>query len=153
MSAHKSFLKRSDFLLLVFILLATGLELYIPTDLQMQKTVSVAIGTILFVVALLVIARAKKDFKKHKQNTGPGKETTVLIQDGVFKYSRNPLYLMVVIMAPALGFLFDNMWLIMAVVPLLLSLNYFFVIPEERYLEEKFGDEYGEYRKNTRKWL
>ncbi len=90
---------------------------------------------------------------KEKQPTAPGQPTTKIVSDGIFQYSRNPLYLGVVIAMPGFGLAFNNIWLIILTMPLIIAFNYLLIKPEEKYLLEKFGDTYRGYTHHVRRWF
>ena len=75
-----------------------------------------------------------------------------LATDGVFGWTRNPLYSggMLVIFGIALVFALD--WLLLLIVPSLLVLHFGVVKREEEYLERKFGDRYRIYRSNVARY-
>jgi protein-S-isoprenylcysteine O-methyltransferase Ste14 len=52
-----------------------------------------------------------------------------------------------------LAIAFDNLWLVMILVPFALVIRYGVVAREESYLERKFGDDYRCYRWRVRRWL
>ena len=153
MSVHKNFFHTSDFILYSIILLSLVLEIYFPTKLPISRLLSVIIGVCFLIFSWTIIFTAKFQFKKHKQKSGPNNETTTLIRNGLFKYSRNPIYLGVIFLGPALGFIFDNVWLLLIIVPLIILINHFLIIPEEKYLLEKFKKEYSDYYKKVRRWI
>ena len=63
------------------------------------------------------------------------------------------MYLGATIVLLGVGVFLDD-WLALLSVPLFaVYLNYFQIIPEERALEERFGDEYREYKKRVRRWI
>jgi protein-S-isoprenylcysteine O-methyltransferase Ste14 len=153
MSAHKNFLHTSDFVNYSTILAGFILEFFAPTRLPIDRIVAIFVGVSLLVLAWTIIIVAKLQFKRHQQKTGPGNETTHLIKNGLFKYSRNPIYLGVVFIIPGLGFIFNSLWMIILTVLAIGLINYLLIKPEEKYLLNKFGEEYSIYCKNVRKWI
>ena len=93
------------------------------------------------------------EFAHFRQPTDPGHPTTKVIKTGVFAISRNPLYLGGVLVLLGIALALNMLW---ALVMLLLSMilcYYILIIPEERYLSAKFGDEYKEYVASVHRWL
>jgi protein-S-isoprenylcysteine O-methyltransferase Ste14 len=80
-------------------------------------------------------------------------ETTVLVTQGVFRLSRNPMYLALLTLLLAY-YLYQPIWL-SPLIFLLITwyLRRFQVLPEERILSEKFGDQYAQYASAVRRWL
>lgn len=153
MSAHKNFLHTSDFILTINTVVFLMIEVAVPTSTGLGLAVNLLIGVISIAIAWVVIFLTKCHFKRHNQKTGPGHETKTLITGGIFKYSRNPIYLAVALIEFSLIFLIDSLWLIPAIFSLVILINILLIYPEEKYLGNKFGDLYKEYRKSTRRWI
>jgi len=79
--------------------------------------------------------------------------TTKLVITGVFNYSRNPMYLGYLLVLIGVALLLANpvMWAVPVI--FIIYITRFQIIPEERALQHLFGDDYSEYRKNTRRWI
>jgi protein-S-isoprenylcysteine O-methyltransferase Ste14 len=75
------------------------------------------------------------------------------VDEGPFKFSRNPMYLSLVVLLIALSILFLSIWFFLSSVVLCLVLDRFAVAPEEVYLAQKFGDRYVEYKTRVRRWI
>ena len=90
-----------------------------------------------------------------RRGTGllPGQHTTTLLDEGPYRVSRNPLYLG--LLALYLGAaLIASSWVALALAPLAFAgLHWGAVLPEERYLSERLGTEYAEYRDRVRRWM
>jgi protein-S-isoprenylcysteine O-methyltransferase Ste14 len=82
-----------------------------------------------------------------------GKEPAKLVSSGLYKYSRNPMYLG--IMTTVLGeALFFQQSVLLRYVFLLFVIFYLVVVViEEPHLQQKFGEEYRTYRKKVKRWL
>ncbi len=83
----------------------------------------------------------------------PWRPTVMIIREGPFRYSRNPLYLALLLLLIAAALLAGSLWLILAVPVLLFLLDAFAIRPEEEYLERKFGDVYRDYKASVRRWI
>lgn len=79
-------------------------------------------------------------------------EPQELITDGVFRYTRNPLYLGVTTVYAGLAFALNSLWPFVTLAPLVL---YFDRVTrrEENYLEQRFGSDFRDYKDETRRWL
>jgi protein-S-isoprenylcysteine O-methyltransferase Ste14 len=79
--------------------------------------------------------------------------TAVIVRTGVYRYSRNPMYLGFLFVLGGWAVLLSNGFAI-ALLPLFVAyVSRFQIAPEERWLMEKFGEEFAAYRKSTRRWL
>ena len=111
------------------------------------------IGLLLIIASLLLALLALSNFLRAKTHVEPWQPTTVILQSGVFAYSRNPIYLAFCIATLGAG-LIINSWWGLGVTPLLAFLLQRLVINrEESYLEQKFGEDYLSYKRRVRRWL
>ena len=76
-----------------------------------------------------------------------------LFVGGSFRFSRNPIYLAMVIILSSCGVAFNSWWYIFAAVISIPLLTYGVIVPEEKYLEKEFGKVYLDYKKSVRRWL
>jgi protein-S-isoprenylcysteine O-methyltransferase Ste14 len=153
MFAHNNLFQTSDFITYTFAIFALILEWLLPTDLNLNQTVSILASTILLIFSWTIILIAKCQFKENSQKSGPNHETTKIIKTGLFTYTRNPIYLGAIFLAPALGLIINSLWMITAIIPIFIFIQIFLIIPEEKYLSIKFGDEYFKYCKKVRRWI
>ena len=80
-------------------------------------------------------------------------ETSVLVTDGIFQLSRNPMYLALLVFLVACC-LYQPTWLSPLIfVGVTRYLTRFQILPEERILSDKFGDQYAQYASSVRRWL
>ncbi len=79
--------------------------------------------------------------------------TARIVQNGVFRFSRNPMYLSLLLLLSGIALWRWSMGLLITV-PVLYTLILFLAIkPEERYLTRKFGKEYTDYAARVRRWI
>jgi protein-S-isoprenylcysteine O-methyltransferase Ste14 len=83
----------------------------------------------------------------------PGGTTTLVLQSGPFRLSRNPLYVGMVALDVGLALLGASFWALVLVPAGVAALIWGAIGPEERYLSAKFGTEYDAYRARVRRWL
>lgn len=76
-----------------------------------------------------------------------------LVLEGPYKFSRNPIYLSVIIMLFGLAILLGSLTLFIISIALFLIFRTWFISWEEKKLEEEFGEEYLEYKRRVRRWL
>ena len=110
-------------------------------------------GIIILVAALLLALIALLHFLRAKTHPEPWHPTTTIIESGVYRYSRNPIYLAFCIATPGCGFLLNSWWVLMATVPLAGLLQLLVIRREEAYLEEKFSHSYLAYKRSVRRWF
>jgi protein-S-isoprenylcysteine O-methyltransferase Ste14 len=109
-------------------------------------------GIVLAVGGLGLVVSARTQFVRTGQQPAPWKPTPELIFAGPYRFTRNPMYVGMTLLLVGLGLAFD-VW-ICAFAPLaLVAVHFLAVVPEERYLSQKFGEPYDAYRKRVRRYL
>jgi protein-S-isoprenylcysteine O-methyltransferase Ste14 len=87
------------------------------------------------------------------QRENPWKPTTQIIDRRPFTFTRNPMYLQLVLVCVGIAVIFANWW-VLALTPIgVWLLQRFAILPEEAYLERKFGDTYLAYKRRVRRWV
>ncbi|MHA1536474.1 MAG: methyltransferase family protein [Alphaproteobacteria bacterium] len=79
--------------------------------------------------------------------------TTAIITNGIYRYSRNPIYLALTLLVAGIGVAVDGIWVIAMLAPTLIVMHYGVIAREERYLEAKFGEVYLAYKRSVRRWI
>ena len=94
-------------------------------------------------------------FAKNKTTISPftPSETTALVTAGMYRYSRNPMYLGLVLLNIAATIFFGTWFGIIIVATFIFLLNLLQIISEEEALLDIFCDEYIEYKKKVRRWI
>ena len=106
----------------------------------------------LFALAVLVAWTGIRTFARARTPLNPHK-ATALVTGGIFRWSRNPLYLSMVLALLGWAARLGQPWLLLGPVAFVLYITRFQIRPEERALAEKFGAEYEHYRRRTRRWI
>ena len=131
---------------------AWGIDRLIPLPIATDGLlwwIGIAIAGLALLLALVTLLQ----FLIAKTHVEPWRPTSVVIQSGVFRYSRNPIYLAFCIAAFGTGLVVNSWWGI-AAVPLLGWLLLKCAIGhEEAYLEAKFGETYRDYKRAVRRWI
>lgn len=122
-------------------------------SLYLQNRVIQSVGLFLLVISLILNTLAYREFKKSRTPHAPFAIPTVLIDRGIFSFSRNPVYLALVISHGGLGFVFDTVWLLIAALILLALLHCFIIPEEEKVLARTFKERYEHYKQHTRRWF
>lgn len=76
-----------------------------------------------------------------------------LVTDGIYRYSRNPMYLGLLLLLIAWAIYLNSVISPLFVVLFVFYMNRFQIIPEERALKEKFEDKYQRYFSQVRRWI
>lgn len=91
--------------------------------------------------------------RKGRTTFGYSQPTTKLIVEGPFAFTRNPLYLSLLLVTGGIAVFANSMWYLVALLLLFLILNFWAVPREEKYLENSFGEEYIQYKKRVSRWI
>ena len=83
----------------------------------------------------------------------PAVPTKSIVRQGPFGRTRNPIYISFALFDLGVALLMNNLWIILALVPLMLYVDRGLVRREERNLERQFGDEYLDYKQSVRRWI
>jgi protein-S-isoprenylcysteine O-methyltransferase Ste14 len=121
---------------------------FLPTDLPAGW-----LGALVFGLALALFAWAIVTMTRAGSNVPTNRPTTTIVEDGPYRFTRNPIYLGMFLGLIGLAIAFDTLWLLMMLVPFVLVIRYGVVAREEAYLDRKFGDVYRGYRSRVRRWL
>ena len=149
-SAH--ILAAPPFFFIIPLFVGVILEYFVPTSL-LPTVPSIIIGLLFSWASLPFIILSLKSFYKAKTTFDARKTTTTLVTTGIYKISRNPAYLSLVLFYIGLSFLINSIWILILVIPAIYSVQKFCIEREENYLEGKFGSQYLEYKKQVRRWL
>jgi protein-S-isoprenylcysteine O-methyltransferase Ste14 len=92
-------------------------------------------------------------FRRTGQSENPWKPTPQIVERGPFRISRNPMYLQLVLVCVGVAVILMNLWILVLTPLCVWLLQRFAILPEEAYLERKFGDTYLAYKRKVRRWL
>ena len=136
-----------------FILLGVALRYAAPLPVPGPRYVGLGAGIALLLAALWLIFNAVKLFKRSGQDPAPWKPSPELVLSGPYRFTRNPMYLGLTCIQIGLGLLLNNLWISLLAALSLSVVHFIAVVPEERYLTEKFGDSYRSYLIKVRRYL
>lgn len=115
--------------------------------------VRVAIGLLLLAAGFLMASQAVREFKRADTNVEVYKPATSLVTSGLYRYSRNPIYVGLTLAYLGAGLLADSLWVLVLLIPVLVLIHYGVILREEEYLQRKFGAAYFHYVRSVRRWL
>jgi len=83
----------------------------------------------------------------------PNRGADRLVTDGPFRWRRNPIYMGDVLILLGLAELTHNIWFVVLTPVFAIAVLKLAILPEERHLEERFGQAYLDYKERTRRWF
>ena len=110
-------------------------------------------GAFLLATGATMIAWSRRAFQAAGTPIKPFSESTALIRHGLYRCSRNPMYVGAVLLLTGVAILLGSVAPLLVVIAFFALLQEGFVRPEERLLEETFGEPYRAYRRSVRRWL
>jgi protein-S-isoprenylcysteine O-methyltransferase Ste14 len=111
------------------------------------------VGAILFIGGFTLGFPALRGMLKAKTSPNPHRPVNALVREATFRFTRNPMYLGMLVSYTGLFIFFRNPWFILFLPFLVWSFTSLVIIPEEKYLEEKFGQDYLDFKSRVHRWI
>jgi protein-S-isoprenylcysteine O-methyltransferase Ste14 len=138
--------------LLLAIIAMFGLHWLLPVA-QLVHYPWTLLGLIPVVIGFLIGMAGSVKFRQVGTTIVPGQVSSTLVTGGVFGFSRNPIYLGMLLALAGIWLLLGSLSPVVMVPLFWLALNQTIIPLEERMLTERFGDEYRAYQRRVRRWL
>ena len=122
------------------------LPIPVPIFIQWLGLGFAALGFILGILALI-------EFRRVRVALDPKRSTTSFVTSGIYRYTRNPVYLGFVFMLIGLPLNMGSYWGVILTWPLVTFMNSLVIKHEETQLEKRFKKQYTDYMTNVRRWL
>jgi protein-S-isoprenylcysteine O-methyltransferase Ste14 len=153
--AHKSHWEIFEVVFGVPFLISLVMHFVAPLSLPqgILRLAFIPTGIILFAIGAGFVISARREFAHYSQPTDPGLPTSNIVISGVFSISRNPLYLGGILILLGIAFISNVLWISIMLVPSIMVCHYGLIVPEEKYLTARFGEEYKEYAASVHRWL
>lgn len=110
-------------------------------------------GSLLIFGSLLAMPSILIKFRRMNTPFDVRKSPSSFIADGLYRFSRNPSYVALVLLFIGLGMTLSNLWVLIWLVPATVIIDRYIIPEEERRLERAFGDQYCAYKSQVRRWL
>ncbi len=111
------------------------------------------VGRGLGLLGIALLIWAGWTLRRHNTTVLPDKAATRLVTDGPFRFRRNPIYIADILILFGLAEITQNIWFVILAIPFALLVTWLAILPEERHLEDQFGDAYRDYKAQTRRWI
>lgn len=105
------------------------------------------------ITGFAIEAAAAGLFRRARTAVQPWKPSTALVTGGIYRLTRNPIYVGMAIIYAGLGIGMDSPVALILLLPCLLVVDRFVIAREEVYLQARFGLDYLAYRQKVRRWL
>jgi protein-S-isoprenylcysteine O-methyltransferase Ste14 len=128
-------------------------SLVAPAPVPVGRAVRFSAAFILVLVGLGFGASAHHLFQRTGQSPIPWKPSPSLLLTGPYRFTRNPMYVGMTLVHIGIGIAVNNLWIALFALPALVVVHFTAVLPEEKYLSEKFGEPYRTYLAEVRRYL
>jgi len=113
------------------------------------------IGYLLAAVGILMVIVSNRQFHRASTTVNPMRpqEASTLVTAGLFRYSRNPIYLGMALLTLAGVAISQNLLNLLLVIAFVVYITLFQIRPEEQALRAKFGGAFDTYCERVRRWI
>ena len=152
---HPGVIMKPPKIFLIFIAIGLALDFALPWALipGIEGPVAITVGALLLITGVGIMWRAVARFSREGTNVPTDRPAETLVTNGIYRYTRNPIYVSFMALYLGIGFMLGNGWLLALALPFLLILQFGVIAREERYLEKKFGEPYLAYKRRVRRWV
>lgn len=138
--------------LLLAIVLMIGMHILLPSIILLSLPWMLA-GVLLMMSGIAINLIGNNTFKHHQTTIKPFQTSSALVTTGIFRYSRNPMYLGMVVLLIGLGLLLGSVPPFAVVPVFVLLITQRFIRVEEEMLADTFGTTYHAYCARVRRWI
>lgn len=139
---------------IVFVAFA-GIIIGIPFVISFYAVQSIWLCGFFILLGIILALSGIWEFRKFKTTVNPTtpEKSSQVVNTGIYRFSRNPMYLGMALGLVGLTLGFGNHFSWLGVVGFIAYITQFQIIPEEKILKEIFGKNYIDYLKQVRRWI
>jgi protein-S-isoprenylcysteine O-methyltransferase Ste14 len=134
-----------------------GLSIYFSRELfpTIEIKYSFYVGIFLLLLGFLILISAVRLFRIDQTTVNPlsPKQATKLVTEGIFKFSRNPMYLGMACVLASLAMFFNIIGGIVFIALFCAYITKFQIVPEEKAMLDLFSEDFDQYKQTTRRWI
>lgn len=124
-----------------------------PFGLSLDFPITQLLGGLLVGAGIILMALAAMEMRKQRTTIIPHKEADSLVTSGIFKLTRNPIYLGDAAILAGLALRWDAVLALVLVPIFIWIIEKRFIILEENILRRKFRADFAHYEQKTRRWV
>ena len=127
----------------------------ISAPIEVPNVVRYAVAATIAIAGGCIDLAGLIGFRRAKTTVNPLKpgNTTSLVTAGIYRFTRNPMYLGLLFLLLAWAVFLSSAWALVGPVAFVLYIDRFQIAPEERVLATMFGATFSEYKARARRWL
>jgi protein-S-isoprenylcysteine O-methyltransferase Ste14 len=111
------------------------------------------LGAVPAALGVLIVLFSAGLFRLRKTTINPFGEPAAMVQDGFYRFSRNPMYLGMLLVLVGVGLWLGNVLALLLVPAFVVIMMRGYIVREEHVMEARFGEVYSTYRARVRRWL
>jgi protein-S-isoprenylcysteine O-methyltransferase Ste14 len=137
-----------------FFFLSVALQKAMPLNAHFLRTGAAKMaGWVLLSAGILIVAPALWKFIVSRNTVVTMKPAHSLQTTGIYAFTRNPMYLGLLLLYSGIGVSKGNWWTFIVIPLLIIAVQLYVIRKEENYLQRAFGNEYLRYKKKVRRWI
>lgn len=133
--------------------IGTGLVLHFAWPMPFVPRLTTPFGALIALFAATLFIWSIKTFRAAGTPVPGNRPTTAIVKVGPYRFSRNPIYLAFSLFQTGIALGFNDVWILVTLLPAICVMSFVVIPREERYLEARFGEEYARYKASVRCWL
>jgi protein-S-isoprenylcysteine O-methyltransferase Ste14 len=137
---------------LLSIMSMIGLHLWLPVKQLLFPPITY-LGILAIAMGIGIALFCTYLFRQKETTIKPFQESSYLVKEGLFNFSRNPIYLGMIITLIGVWIFLGSLTPVFMIPIFTVLIQEMFIKEEERMLEEKFGEQYQEYKTSVRRWI
>jgi protein-S-isoprenylcysteine O-methyltransferase Ste14 len=138
--------------LLLSIMAMISLHFWLPVKQLLFQPINY-LGIIFISIAIVIVLASAYLFRQKETTIMPFQESIYLLKEGLFNYSRNPIYLGMIIILIGVWIVLGSLTPLFIIPAFTWIIQEIFIKEEEKMLEAKFGSSYLEYKATVRRWI
>jgi protein-S-isoprenylcysteine O-methyltransferase Ste14 len=111
------------------------------------------LGVFLLVSGACIVLISAGLFRLRKTTVNPFGKPAVMVREGLYRFSRNPMYLGMLLALAGIGLGLGNLLALLLAPAFVAIMTRRYIVREEQLLEDRFGDEFRTYRRQVRRWI
>lgn len=138
--------------LLISIILMVLIHFTLPMSMVFAVPWNLA-GIVFMIAGVIINIDADNTFRSTGTTVKPFAESTQLVTNGLYRFSRNPMYFGFVLILFGLAILLGSLAPFLVVILFAILMDREFITVEEQRLAKKFNQEWAEYKGRVRRWI
>ena len=149
---HPGVITHPPFIYITELIAGALVHLVYPLPLASGEARWITAG-LLIALGIVIVLGGARIFRGAGTNIETNKPSTTVVTHGLYRFSRNPIYIGLTTLYLGLAYVANSWWTLILLIPVILIMRWGVIAREERYLEAKFGEAYVTYKARVRRWL